>query len=338
LVLSSIEILLRAIFAALIYPGFFFLALGGFIIEGLRRGFAARIEGREVPPWLQAWFDFRRRLRRVTPVPAGKEPPEDDPDAAKMAATRREGNRLALYAIPLAGLMALALGAVLLPLPGNLWPFLPSAGQTNLRPLGADLLGVGLLLLVPALGAVLTGSLGGSVYGQLAGSRIFQLLVACGLPYAVAVFGPAIALGSLDLETVAAADSPVMLGVKALCGLLYLLCLPVILRLRPLAASHGEALEGVTTDLGGAPLALFWLMQWAERLALALLFATLYIPFAHANPLTFIPAVLFVLGVIGLIDVLFSQIRLRDALNFYLRYANPVAILLFFILAFAVKV
>ncbi len=336
--MSSVEILLRAAFAALVYPGFLFLIVVGCLIEGLRRRFAARVEGRDGSGWFQPWHDFRTRLGQVTPVPAGAEPPEDDLEGLELAAVRQEGNRLALYAIPVFGLLALSLGAALLPVPGNLWPFLPSDDKALLRPLGADLMGVSLLFLVPAFGAALVGSVGGSVYGQLAGSRIFQLLVACGLPYAIALYGPALAGGSLDLKTVAAADSPAMLGVKALCGLLFLLCLPVILRLRPLAASNGEALEGVLTDLGGPPLGLFWLVQWAERLAFALLFASLFVPFAHVNPLTFIPAVLFALGVVGIVDVLFSQIRLRDALNFYLRYANPAALLLLVIVAFAVKI
>jgi formate hydrogenlyase subunit 4 len=330
--------MLRAAFAALIYPGGLFLLVGGLLLEGIRRGFAARVEGREGPDWRQAWYDFRVRLNRITAVPAGAEPAKDDPEAAHLATTRREGNRLGLFAIPIFGLLALILGVALLPLPGNLWPFLPSDNQSLIRPLGADLLGVGLLLLVPTLGAILIGSLGGSVYGQLAGSRIFQLLVACGLPYTIAVFGPALVLGTLDLKAVAAADSPTMLAVKALCGLLFVLCLPVILRLRPMAASGGEALEGVTTDLGGPPLALYWLMQWAERLAFALLFASLYIPTAHANPITFILGGLFILALIGLFDVLFGQVRLRDALNFYLRYANPGALLLFVILALATKI
>ncbi len=336
--MSSIEILLRAAFAVLVYPGLIFLIGVGLIIESVRRRFTARVEGREGPPWQQPWHDFRSRLGRVTPIAAGPLPSEDDPSGVEMATAHREGVRLGLYILPIIGLLALGLGAALLPLPGNLWPFLPTDEGAIARPLGADLLGVGLLFLLPALLTAIVGSSGGSVYGQLAGSRTFQLLAACGIPYAVAIFGPAIALGKLDLKSIAVADSAPILGVKALAGLLFLLCLPVILRLRPMAASLGEVLEGITTDLAGPPLALLWLMQWAERLALAMLFAVLFVPFAYTNPLIFIAAILFVLGIVGIIEALFSQLRLRDALNFYLRYANPGALLLLLIVAFAIKI
>jgi NADH-quinone oxidoreductase subunit H len=332
--LSLVETLLRAFFAWLIYPGFLFLAIAGILIEGLRRQFAGRVEGREGPGWLQGFFELAKLLRKPTPVPAGYEPPEDDQVGNQLAGTRREGSRWGLFAIPVFGILALATGAALLPLPGNVWPFLNEANKA----LGADLLGAGLLFLVPALGAILLGSLGGSVYSQLAGARVFQLLVACAVPYTVAVFGPALALGKLDLTAVASADSLAMLGVKALCGLLFLLCLPVILRLKPLAASSGEVLEGLTNDLGGPPLALFKLMQWMERLALSLFFAVLFVPFAHANPFFFIAGVLLALGIIGIVDALFSQVRLRDAFNFYLRYTTPAALGWLVLLALAIKV
>jgi formate hydrogenlyase subunit 4 len=332
--LSLVETLLRAFFAWLIYPGFLFLFIAGIIIEGLRRKFAGRVEGRDGPALLQGGFELGKLLRKPTPVPAGYEPPEDDPDANQMAATRREGSRWGLFAIPVFGILALSTGVALLPVPGNLWPFL----NTPDKALGADLLAASLLFLVPSLAAILVGSMGGSVYSQLAGARVFQLLVACAVPYAVGVFGPAMALGNLNLTAVAAADSPAILGVKALCGLLFLMCLPVLLRLRPLAASSGEVLEGITNDLDGPPLALFRLMQWMERLAFSLLFSVLFIPFAHANPIFFILGVLFALGIIGIVDALFSQVRLRDAFNFYLRYTNPAALGLLVLLALAVRV
>ncbi|HEX2913132.1 MAG TPA: NADH-quinone oxidoreductase subunit H [Chloroflexia bacterium] len=333
--MSSVEILLRAAFAGLVYPGLLFLILIGLLAESFRRRFAARAEGRESPPWLQPLYDIRKLFSRSETIPAGTEAPEDDPERQAMAATRREGSRLALYAIPLAGLLALVAGAVLLPVPGNLWPYLNNDGANHA--LGADLLAVSLLFLVPALGSILLGSLGGSVYGQLAGSRIFQLLVACALPYAVAVFGPALAFGSLNFQQVADASSTPMLGVKALCGILFLLCLPVILRLKPMVAAPGEVLEGITTDLSGTPLALYRLMLWSERLALPLLFAVLFIPFAWNNPVVFVAGVLLALIFIAVIENLFSHVRRRDALNFYLRYANPAAIVLLVLVAFAVK-
>ncbi len=335
--MSSVEILLRAAFAWLIYPGLFFLIVVGTYLEGVRRQFAVRTEGREPPPLLQPFYDLAKIWRRPAAVPAGAIVAGEETEANGLAMARQEGNRLALYALPVGGLLALATGVVLLPLPGNPWPFLTTGG-TRTPALGADLLGVGLLLLVPGLAAMLVGSLGGSVYGQLAGSRIFQLLVIGAVPYAVAVFGPALAYGSLNLQMVASSESMAMIGTKVLCGLLYLLCLPVLLRLRPLAASTGEVLEGVMVDLSGPPLALFGLMQNAERLALPLAFGVLFVPFAATNPFLLLAGLGLALGLVATVETLFSQVRMRDALNFYLRVANPAALVLLIIGAFAVKV
>jgi len=342
--LALSETLLRTLFAVLVYPGFLFLAISGILAEGLRRKFAARGEGRRGPPLLQPLFDLNSWRKRfiAVPGPALPDPDLEDKDPTKskaareLASSRNNRARLALIYLPLLALLGLAVAVALLPLPGNLWPFLRS--EVSARPLGADLLAATLLLEMSVLVTIIIGSLGGSIYGQVAGSRTAQLAVAYALPYLIAIFGPAIALGSLDLRAIAAADSPAMLGVKLICGLTWLLVMPVRLRLRPLAASAGETLEGVATNLSGLPMALLRLMEWAERVALPLLAVLLFVPLAGSNPLVLVAGWAFGLGAIGVVDAFFSQVRLRDALNFYLRYASLGALAWFIMLAFLIKV
>jgi formate hydrogenlyase subunit 4 len=257
-------------------------------------------------------------------------------EARELIISRNNRARVALIYLPLLALVGLVLAMILLPLPGNLWPFLRS--ELEARPLGADLLAVMLFLELPIAVTIIMGSLGGSIYGQLAGSRTVQLTIAYALPYSVGLFGPAIALGSFDFRAIVAADSPGMLGVKLICGLSWLLCMPVRLRLRPLATSPGEALEGVTTDLSGPALALMRLMEWTERAALPFFATVLFVPYAYNNPLVLLGGVAFGLGAVGVVDAFFSQVRLRDALNFYLRYASLAAIVWFMVLAFLVKI
>lgn len=335
--MSSVEILLRAACAVLIYPGFLFLAGVGLLAESLRRQFAARAEGKTSPPLGQPLFDLLKLLRLPANVPNGLEPAEDVVGGQELADSRREGSRFALYAIPVLGLLTVVSAAVMLPVPGNLWPFLTNANNGTVQPLGGDLLAVGVLALVPAIGAVIVGSVGGSVYGQLASARIFQLLVVCAVPYGATVFGPALASSTLAIQKISSTNTLPVVGLKSLCGLLFLLTIPAILRLRPFAASHSETLEGVTTDLSGAALGLFWLMEWAEKILYSAIFTVLFIPFAD-NPVACIAGFVLGLGVIGLVDSLFSQVRSRDALNFYLRYANPAALVIFMLVTFAVKV
>lgn len=341
--MSFLETFLRILFAVIIYPGFLFIITLGILTEGLRRKFAARGEGRVGPPLLQPLYDLLKWFRRtlLIPGPVFPDPALEDDDETKreeareLNAGKQQRAKAALLFLPALALVGLSLGAALLPLPGNLWPFLQSA--TEARPLGTDLLAAMLLMELPVLATVLLGSLGGSIYSQVAGSRAAQLAVAYALPYVVALVGPSLVLGSFDFRAVAAADSPSMLGVKLICGLVWLVCMPARLRLRPLASSPGETLEGFANELSGPPLGLVRLMEWAERVALTLFATALFVPWSYTNPLMLVTGALLGMGAIGVVDAFFSQVRLRDALNFYLRYANLGAIAWFVVLAFLIK-
>lgn len=328
--MSFFDTFIRVFLAVLLYPGAIFLFVAGLLAESLRRKFVARAEGRQGPPLLQPFYDLRKYFRRVTVVPI----------ASKLSAAQRElkvnFNRAAILFLPLAGIVAVILAAVLLPLPGNFWPFLnqsPNAAQ----PLGLDLIGVILLLQITTIVTILLGTLAASVYAQVAASRTAQLAVAYLIPYCVAVFGPALAASTLDLKEIATNNAPTMLAVKFGCGLIFVLCQPAQLRTRPLNAATAETLEGVTTNISGTPLALFHLMGWIERLVAALLFSLLFVPFSSSNLLVLIGGILFDLGLIAVLETLFSQVRLKDAFNFYLRYASIGAALWFVVLILLVR-
>ena len=66
--------------------------------------------------------------------------------------------------------------------------------------------------------------------------------------------------------------------------------------------------------------------------------AVVFVPFAYNNIIFLIVGTLFALGLIGIIDALFSHVRLREAFNFYLRYTNPAALGWLVLLALAIKV
>lgn len=313
--MSFSEVTLRVLVSVLLYPGLLFLILTGLLAEGWRRKFVARAEGRIGPSLRQPFYDVRKYLGRIAVVPGTTK--ANDPRLVAKSELTRAG----VFGGPLVGVGALVMATVLLPLPGNLWPFF-SVRLAGERPLGLDLLGVALLLQIPALVTIILGTIASSIYAQLAASRTAQLLVAYMTPYLAAVFGPAIVLGTLDLKLLAASTSPTMLAVKFGCGFIWLVCQPAQLRTRPLAASRGETLEGVTTNIGGAPLAMYKLMNWVERMAAALLFAALFVPLGASNPAVFIGAVLLDLGLVGVLEGLLSQVRLKDALDFYLRFAS----------------
>lgn len=328
--MSFSDVFLRFLVSTFIYPGLLFLILAGLVVEGLRRKFVARSEGREGPVLFQPVYDLIKFFRRIAVVPGATR--SNDLNAA----SKGEMGRAVVFFLPVVGLFALVMAVALMPLPGNLWPFF-SVRLDGERPLGLDLLGVVLLLQVPALVSIVLGTVGSSIYAQVAASRIAQLMVACAMPYVVAVFGPAIALGTLDFKAIATSATSGMLAVKFGCGLIFILCQPALLCIRPLAAGTGETLAGVTTNIAGPPLGLYKLLDWVERVAFALLFVVLFVPSASTNVLVLAGAVLLNLGLVGILETLFSQIRLKDALDFYLRYASLGALIWFVILTFLIR-
>jgi NADH-quinone oxidoreductase subunit H len=329
---STSEILLRAFVAFLIYPGFLFLSITGLLAQGLLKRFAARAEGREGPPLLQPFYDLSKTWKRPVPVSV---PVFPAPEKTASLQLRGEIIRAALYFLPAMALLALALAAAQLPVPGNLWPFL---SQEQAQPLGGDLLSVVLLLEMPLAAGLVIGALGQSVYAQLATARVLQLAAGYIIPYAVALAVPALLLQTLNLSKIAAADNSTINVVKLVCCLLFLAGLPARLRLRPLAISRGETLEGLSNDLNGPPLALFRLLEMLERVVAATLFGAILVPLGGSNPAVFAGGFLLALGITGLVETLYGQVKLKSALRFYFLYAGSGALIWLLVVAFLVKV
>ncbi|NWJ44912.1 MAG: NADH-quinone oxidoreductase subunit H [Chloroflexi bacterium] len=332
---STTEMLLRLLFTVAIYPGFFFIASLGLLAEGLRRMFQARAEGRLSPPLLQPLYDLLKLFKRPSPVSAPALPPSETyvTDSA-LNAQRAATWRTIQFFMPALAVLAIAVAVAFVPVPGNLWT---AQFENESKGLGADLLAVVLLLELPVAVSIIFGAMGPSIYTQVAGSRTAQLAISYLLPYGIAVFGPALVLGSLNLNKIAASNQFAYIPVKLVCGLLFLVTLPPKLRISPLEAGQGEALEGVTTDLNGPPLAFYRLMLMLERAAVAILFTALFVPFSN-NPLVFAAGVLLCLGYTGVAEVLFSHVKLNTALKFYLVYAGVGATVWLLVLAFLVKV
>lgn len=324
----------RLLFSVLIYPGFLSIFVLGLFFEGLRRKFSARAEGRDGAPFLQPLHDLRNYWRKTTSVTgAGFVKPDREEAEVFLDEVRTASGKGVLFFLPAVAILALLVVASMLAVPYSLYPFQAETA----RPLQFDLVAVALLFLIPSVVAVVFGTLGGSIYSQLAGSRALQMLISFLAPYFVSLVGVAVVVGSLDLGRIANTQSNGVLGVKLICGILYLVALPVGLRLRPLSTSIGEGLEGLTTDVSGVPLALFRLMEIFERVVAALIFATVFVPFSSSNPAVFGGAILFFMGGVAIIETLFGHFKLKDALRFYVLYASPFALIWFTVVAFVVK-
>jgi NADH-quinone oxidoreductase subunit H len=332
--LTFADTILGLLFAVLIYPGFLFIFILGIFFEGLRRKFVARAEGREGAPFLQPLYDLGKHWRKTTLVSGiGFVKPERTDEEIIVEEAKAYSVKSGLFFLPAIAILALVIAVAMLAVPFSLYPFQVTTDQ----PLQMDLIAVILLFLAPSVAATLFGTLGGSIYSQLAGSRAIQMYVGFLAPYIVSLTGVALVVGSLDLQKIANAQSNSVLGVKLVCGILYLIAMPVGLRLRPLNTSIGEGLEGLTTDISGTPLALFRLLEMLERVVSALIFATVFVPVANSNPAVFGGAILFYMGGLAIVETLFGHFKLKDALRFYVMYAGPMAVVWFALVAFVVK-
>jgi hypothetical protein len=110
-----------------------------------------------------------------------------------------------------------------------------------------------------------------------------RLVLAVQAAWLVAVFAPAVVPENLRPEALGAVLVNKLLPLKVACGLLYLLCLPVLIQLLPEAAPQGlPAASGrPAAELDAAGFAVVRVMLWLPYCAL---FASLFFPPASDDP------------------------------------------------------
>ena len=284
--------------ALLLWPGLIGGTALAWLFLWIQRKLAARLQGRQGPPFYQPFFDFVKLLGKETVVPGGV-------------------NRRLLYALPLVSAIAAVCALSLLPLPGNPMP-----------PLAGNLIVLLYLLEMPALCEVLAGYSSRSLYGQVGSAREAILWLGYNLPFLAAVVSLAITAKSLTLAELAAAPlGPVHFAAAAA----FLFALPARLKRNPFSIPNAEQeiVAGPFTEYSGAPLAFFELSHGLELLALVSLFTVLFLPSASHPGLRLL---LYALGstvLVGLITLLATataRLTLRHAFRFYWSWGAGAAI------------
>lgn len=284
--------------ALLLWPGLIGGAALAWLFLWIQRKLAARLQGRQGPPFYQPFFDFIKLLGKETVIPGGV-------------------NRRLLYGAPMVSAVAATCALALIPLPGN--PMPSFAG---------DLIVLLYLLEMPALCEVLAGYSSRSLYGQVGSAREAILWLGYNLPFLAAVVSLAITAKSLSLRALGAAPlGPVHLAAAAA----FLFALPARLKRNPFSIPNAEQeiVAGPFTEYSGVPLAFFELSHGLELVALVELFTVLFLPLGHTPALRWL---LFLLGsgllvaLITLVATATARLTVRHAFRFYWSWGACAAI------------
>ena len=284
--------------ALLLWPGLIGGADLAWLLVWIQRKLAARLQGRQGPPFYQPCFDFIKLLGKDTVIPGGVD-------------------RRLLHGLPLVSAVAATCALALIPVPGNPMPSFPG-----------DLILFLYLLEMPALCEVLAGYASRSLYGQVGAAREAILWLGYNLPFLAAVVSLAITAKSLTLAALAAAPvGPVHLA----AALAFLFALPARLKRNPFSIPNAEQeiISGPLTEYSGAPLALFELSHGLELVALAGLFTVLFLPVGaipgQGWPLYLLGSAVLV-GLITVVATATARLTVRHAFRFYWSWGACAAI------------
>lgn len=247
--------------AFLVWPGL----IGGSILSWFYlwefRKLLAILQGRQGPPFYQPFFDFVKLMAKRTIMPGGI-------------------NQVLFYGLPLVSLFSVTAALALLPAPGS-----------PLRSFSGDLVLLLYLLEMPALVDILAGFVTRSIYAQVGSTREAMLTLGYNLPFITALVALALQKNSFSLEAIS--SGPIGI-VNVLAGLALLVAIPARLKTNPFSIPNAEQeiVAGTHTEYNSVPLAIFELTHGLEVVAMAGLFALLFI-----GPVTNLPLrlVLFLL-------------------------------------------
>ncbi|HEY4738268.1 MAG TPA: complex I subunit 1 family protein, partial [Xanthobacteraceae bacterium] len=207
----------------------------------------ARLQGRKGPPFYQPFFDFVKLLGKDTVEPSGV-------------------NRRLFYALPFMSLASMALGLVIVPVPGNAVGSFPG-----------DIVLLLYLLEVPVLCDVMAGYVSQSIYGQVSAMREAVMSLGYNLPFLAAVIAMAQKAGSFRLGDLQSAPFGLVTGLAAIA---FLLAVPARLKSNPFSIPNAEQeiVAGAHIEYNSAPLAIFELSHALEVVLLFDVFFVLFVP------------------------------------------------------------
>ena len=277
------------VFAVLVWPGILGAGALGFLYLWVARKLMARLQGRKGPPFYQPFFDFVKLLGKDTVEPSGV-------------------NRRLFYALPFMSLASMALGLVIVPVPGNAVGSFPG-----------DIVLLLYLLEVPVLCDVMAGYVSQSIYGQVSAMREAVMSLGYNLPFLAAAIAVAQTVGSFRLGDLQSAPFGLVTGLAAIA---FLLAVPARLKSNPFSIPNAEQeiVAGAHIEYNSAPLAIFELSHALEVVLLFDVFFVLFVPRlgnSMANAVLYLAVSLGLIVLATLTAAMTARFTVKRAFRFY---------------------
>lgn len=231
----------RLAFSFLVFPGFLFSTVVGFVLSWVDRVVTARVQYRKGPPFIQPFADLFKLLLKQTIVPEG-------------------ASRMVFLFAPMLGMISMTITAVLL-------------FNVNLNPQGSfigDLIVLVYLFALPPLGLILGASASRNPLSVVGASREMTLYFGYELPFLLALVVPIIKTAQVpggiwtirlgDIVMAQQQAGPFLYSLSgAIAAVLVLLAIQAKLGLVPFdqAEAEQEIMTGVYAEYSGVALAMF---------------------------------------------------------------------------------
>ena len=298
---------LDLLFYLLVFPGFLFSSILGLIIGWVDRKVSARFQFRVGPPFFQNFNDFFKLLGKETIL-------------------IKDSLHSLFILAPFAAFAMLLLVSAMV---GTALFFNVS--------FGGDIIVVLYLLMIYSVMVILGGSSTGNIYSSIGAAREMKLLIADELAFILVCLIPVVKSGfQLNLSSIIMVqqiDGAFIGSISGVLGFVIgLLCIQAKMTLAPfhIPEAETEIVEGPLMEYSGPPLAFWKLNQMIMYVVLPFLLILLFLGGINLSGWGILWAVLKYLMIVVLMIIIKNtnpRIRIDTALNFFWKYAAPIAFL-----------
>jgi len=300
--------MLKYLFYLLVFPGFLFASVFGLIVGWIERKVSARVQFRVGPPFFQNFYDVFKLwgkeiiLIRNTPY----------------------------FIFVIAPIIAFATVIMTSTIVGM--TFFYGVG------IGGDLLFIIYLMVIYSIAMILGASSTGNVYCSIGAGREMKMLVADELAFILVILVPIIHAGyKIDLTQILAYQSANGMIIGTASGIIAfivgILCLQAKMGMIPfdIAEAETEIVEGPLMEYSG-PLLAFWkLAHYMMYVFLPMLLVILFwggMSFASFGTIMAgIGKYLLIVVIMILIRNTNPRVRIDSAINFFWKWASPLALI-----------